>query len=340
MDLENIKESTKNSIIQNFMENVKHARCGASHQRPKSWSKGTKSGSDKRKMREEGKRDAREMNEEAYDAEKDARLSGYRNAREARADNWGMPRNPNGNFSGQDREIARMNANSKWAMQRLMPVYEKHGMAEEHAGTTDEYGFPQYAHAVTHPNFRGFVADFIAFHTAENKRHWAEKGKASSYHWPAILRARRALQTHEELAKKNPGDLSESLYASLRKRLAEASPVMGWHDRDPELEGDDIANIEASLSPEERDPFHLVSHEEREDMHDTLQDSPDQGSHLVRAGVLGRISQIARMAANTKSYGDDPNAMKRIEQLIDYANNAIDQSTKNVSMGSGKDIPY
>jgi hypothetical protein len=147
----------------------------------------------------------------------------------------------------QDREIARMDANSKWAMERLMPVYEKHGMAEEHAGTTDEYGFPQYAHAVTHPNFKGFVADFIAFHTAENKRHWAEKGKASSYHWPAILRAKRALQTHEELAKKNPGDLSESLYARLRKRLAESSPVIGWHEGDPEVEGDTIASIEATL---------------------------------------------------------------------------------------------
>jgi len=63
MDLENIKESTKQSIIQNFMENVKHARRGAQHQRPKSWSKGTKSGSDKRKMREQGKRETRELHE-------------------------------------------------------------------------------------------------------------------------------------------------------------------------------------------------------------------------------------------------------------------------------------
>lgn len=45
------------------MENVKHARRGAQHQRPKSWSKGTKSGSDKKKMRREGKNTAQEMNE-------------------------------------------------------------------------------------------------------------------------------------------------------------------------------------------------------------------------------------------------------------------------------------
>ena len=51
-----IKQLIKENIIFNFMENAKFARRGAEKQRPKSWSKGTKSGSDKRKMREEGKR--------------------------------------------------------------------------------------------------------------------------------------------------------------------------------------------------------------------------------------------------------------------------------------------
>ena len=69
--MENIKKAVKESMVQNFMEAAKFARRGAEKQRPKSWSKGTKSGSDKRKMREEGKResDPREMNEaaEAFD---------------------------------------------------------------------------------------------------------------------------------------------------------------------------------------------------------------------------------------------------------------------------------
>lgn len=64
MDMENIKKVVKESIIQNFMEAAKFARRGAEKQRPKSWSKGTKSGSDKRKMREQGKRDASEMHEQ------------------------------------------------------------------------------------------------------------------------------------------------------------------------------------------------------------------------------------------------------------------------------------
>jgi hypothetical protein len=63
MDIENIKKVVKENIIQNFMEAAKFARRGAEKQRPKSWSKGTKSGSDKRKMREEGKQQVRDMNE-------------------------------------------------------------------------------------------------------------------------------------------------------------------------------------------------------------------------------------------------------------------------------------
>ena len=66
MDMENIKKVIKESIVQNFMEAAKFARRGAEKQRPKSWSKGTKSGSDKRKMREQGKResDPREVYEQ------------------------------------------------------------------------------------------------------------------------------------------------------------------------------------------------------------------------------------------------------------------------------------
>lgn len=64
MDMKNIKKAVKESILQNFMEAAKFARRGAERQRPKSWSKGIKSGSDKRKMREQGKRDASEMQEQ------------------------------------------------------------------------------------------------------------------------------------------------------------------------------------------------------------------------------------------------------------------------------------
>ena len=65
MDMENIKKAVKQSIVQNFMAEAKMKDGpGKTSQRPKSWDKGTKSGSEKRKMREQGKREAREINED------------------------------------------------------------------------------------------------------------------------------------------------------------------------------------------------------------------------------------------------------------------------------------
>lgn len=61
---EDVKSAVKESIVQQFMENAKFARRGAEKQRPKSWNKGVKSGSEKKKMREEGKREARDLNED------------------------------------------------------------------------------------------------------------------------------------------------------------------------------------------------------------------------------------------------------------------------------------
>lgn len=62
--MDNIKQAIKKSIVQNFMAEAKMKDGpGKTSQRPKSWNKGTKSGSEKRKMREQGKREARELNE-------------------------------------------------------------------------------------------------------------------------------------------------------------------------------------------------------------------------------------------------------------------------------------
>lgn len=61
----NVKEITRENILFNFMENAKpeFARRGAEKQRPKSWNKGTKSGSEKKKMRRQGKEETRQMDE-------------------------------------------------------------------------------------------------------------------------------------------------------------------------------------------------------------------------------------------------------------------------------------
>jgi hypothetical protein len=56
-EISDVKKAVKENIIFNFMENAKPEfarRGGNTRQRPKSWSKGTKSGSEKKKSRREG----------------------------------------------------------------------------------------------------------------------------------------------------------------------------------------------------------------------------------------------------------------------------------------------
>jgi hypothetical protein len=60
---EEIQHLTKQNIVSNILESKMKDGPGKTSQRPKSWDKGTKSGSEKRKMREQGKREARELNE-------------------------------------------------------------------------------------------------------------------------------------------------------------------------------------------------------------------------------------------------------------------------------------
>lgn len=210
MKMENIKEAVKTNIVQNFFENAKpeFARRGASHQRPKKFGKGGKSGTERTQARREGKKAAQQMDESFFDMGPDGVTRGL-------GRNWGVEKEDSPDWRMQQ-AIRRMESQRKWAMARLMPLYEKHGMAEQHAGTTDEYGFPAYGHAVSHPGFRGFVNDFIAFHTEHNQQHWKEHGRASPYHWPAILRARqgldslRRMEEYNAKQQNNPGGLSES----------------------------------------------------------------------------------------------------------------------------------
>jgi hypothetical protein len=62
---EEIQQLTKQNIVSNILESKMKDGPGKTSQRPKSWDKGTKSGSEKRKMREQGKREARELHEES-----------------------------------------------------------------------------------------------------------------------------------------------------------------------------------------------------------------------------------------------------------------------------------
>lgn len=193
MNIENIKNAIRESVVQNFMEAAKFARRGAEKQRPKSWNKGVKSGSEKRKMREEGKRETREMHEGWQDDE---------SAAQERLIRSGMV-SPD---TGEGYKGISSKTKMGWATQNVVPLLKKHGM-EEHANAVTEHGYPLYAHAVSHPAFAAFARDFIDLHTKFNRQHWKAYGKASPFHWPAISRANKDL---EQLSRRSAGgDLSE-----------------------------------------------------------------------------------------------------------------------------------
>jgi hypothetical protein len=336
MDMENIKKVVKESIVQNFMEAAKFARRGAEKQRPKSWSKGTKSGSDKRKMREQGKRDASEMQEgvspfKRWELQQELKHE----------DDPNFERNMR-----QDAELARMDQNAKWSMQRLLPVYEKHGMAEEHAGRTDQYGFPSYGHAITHPNFTAFAKDFIAFHTAENKKHWAEKGKASSFHWPAILRAKEGLESlkrHDEYNAKqrgeqgeqSTGDLSEMYYNRLKEetndipRHAKVSgeEIYGAMDPHAEYRNQLPGNHPDNVRAEHRGNA-------MKELEQITQRTGDQ-SHANSTVARGAIA--AALAHMRLSNSNDP-TLRHIESILNGHQDAFDDHFKLSQQKS--DVPF
>ena len=204
MDMENIKNTVKESIIQNFMEAAKFAPRGAQKQRPKSWDKGTKSGSEKRKMREQGKREAREINEEQYDRERDARAMGYLSAAHADAENWG--RSPEDIKHSE--EIAKKQTEERsskyktWSQTNILPLLKKHNM-EKYVEEMDLSGMPKYQ--FSHPNLKSFIQDFITAHTAgieDNKKTNYGEVRRAAFHRNAIADAKRRLDLDERLNKK------------------------------------------------------------------------------------------------------------------------------------------
>jgi hypothetical protein len=319
-----IKESIKENIISNFMENAKPEfarRGGQQHQRPKKFGKRGKAGTERTQDRREGKKQSQQMDESRFfDMGADGVTRGL-------GRNWGVEQEDSPDWQTQQ-AIKRMETNRKWAMQRLMPVYEKHGMAEEHAGTTDEYGFPQYGHAITHPNFRAFVDDFIAFHTAENKKHWKQHGKASSYHWPAILRARQGLQSLErreaylKAQNNTPGDISEEWENREQQR-------MHAPHEDPMIPGGEHDNYE------EHDPYPHVSEAHRYDLERAWNEGMKHGHEhaelMAHANLHGVIDAITRMHAHMEGASHEWNAkhaargLEKIAQHLAYHRKFLDK---------------
>jgi len=204
--MDEIKQTIKENIISSFMENAKpeFAPRGASKQRPKSWDKGTKSGSEKRKMREQGKREAREMNEGWVDDESGAQERLIRSGMVS-PDTSYYRGNRTGQYRPYEGQIASQTA---WAQKNIHPILKKHGM-EEFAARTSEHGYPAGLEVQSHPNFRAFLNDFIKIHTQHNRDFWSRENRASPYHWPAIKHAKQELEYLNRREAKANGDLSE-----------------------------------------------------------------------------------------------------------------------------------
>jgi len=255
MDLENIKNSTKDAIIQNFMENVKHARRGASHQRPKSWSKGTKSGSDKRKMREEGKRDAREMNEEA-----DRRM------------HWNLIGAAHDAFAGKlsPADITSHLNNHPSApftsVEEITPVIQ--ALADDHSdrfiSTQDREG-PNPEEAM-----RAWADDIMnKFHSEVEKRQKQKEqprpvsGRSSGRRdtvrmYDPNTGIGHDIEGHDAYDARKDGFYYESIEHKLRKRLAEEMGDVFPNFDAPsyELEGDRLAKIDPSQQDGSPKPSH------------------------------------------------------------------------------------
>jgi hypothetical protein len=323
MYMKNIKKVVKENIVQNFMEAAKFARRGAEKQRPKSWSKGTKSGSDKRKMREQGKRDAQQINEEGHDEERDAVAMGYGSAAGARRDKWGHSPEQ----IERAEEIARQQDQEtetnrrSWSATNVLPLLQKHGM-EELAKKTDPNGMPTYA--FTHPNSTAFYQDFIAAHTAgiqDNKENnYGEIGRAR-FHKNAITDAQQRMDLDTRLnAKKmqqSTGDLSEMYYNRLKEETNEIP-------RHAQVTGEEVygamdphAEDREQLMGKQPDGLHA---EHYEDFMKTLKGTqdPSQGKLLVTRGAIGAALGRASMS-NSK----DP-ILRDVVSILGASRKALD----------------
>lgn len=346
MDLENIKNSTKQSIIKNFMENVKHAPRGASHQRPKSWSKGTKSGSDKKKMRREGKHAAREMNEagdpwDSYDA---WRLNNF-TPQEAPQEEHPLDK--------REREHKQAISTATHDFAHEVDLNQYHGHSQQEMGKLlkknieDEYDNPREAAehlAKVYPAPAGVDSKKYLQHLEQGIDVLSQNLSTEDTH--KALAGNMFWQMGKSgnflpITNTVKSDISESIYRKLKAKLNEQYPVVPSHEGDPELEADKIAGIESSLSPAERDPFHLLSQQDREEVHSTLKKNPGpNGKQLLFRSGMRQLRTIADMAADTKTYGDDPKALHRIVQLADYMEKAASEHDDQQADSAGGSIPF
>jgi len=347
MDMENIKKVVKESIVQNFMEAAKFARRGAEKQRPKSWSKGTKSGSDKRKMREEGKRDAREMNEAKGDDFFGTDSSGVTRGLDR---NWGVEHEPDVESAASAThahhfEPVDWQDRSKGLRYTKHSRLARHGIPIEMLDTGTLLPKPQHEAAFAqHPNALPYLRDVKNYHwdSYEWNRGAQLKGfsgaRANAAHHTRMGIATKALIERirqGQIISPQMGDISEqnNYYYN---RLKESRNVP-HHARvtGEEVYGgmDPNAEDRKALHGDQYDPEHEKYYE---DFMKTLKTTKDQ-SHAKLLVTRGAIAAALGRTSMSK-YTDPTSTLKRVQSVLSASQRALDDHFK-LTQQSG-DIPF
>jgi len=313
MDMENIKKAVKESVLQNFMEAAKFARRGAEKQRPKSWSKGTKSGSDKRKMREEGKRqsDPREVYEEAgyqYNPQPD----------DPRPGQPGGPPDPEAKRKEMGERIS--NAVHDWV--------EETGLHKHHGHSTEEMRKTLKGRIEnSYDNIADAASDLIDVYPApkgvDPKQY--TKHMEQGIHGYATG---RSLENRDKMLAGNPyyDAINESFNRSsyYYNRLKENNEI----PRHAQVTGEEVygamdphAEDREQLMGKQPDALHA---EHYEDFMKTLKGSqdPSQGKLLVTRGAIGAALGRASMS-NSK----DP-ILRDVVSILGASRKALDDHFK------------
>jgi hypothetical protein len=273
---EQIKTQTKQNIINALLEGKMKDGPGKTSQRPKSWNKGTKSGSEKRKMREEGKRqsDPREVYEET-DKPFDPSTLDMVGGRIVPPTSWytNVPH-------AQDKE-----GNTVYFGKGTAPSqYYKHwiGQGEPHERalkrTKDMFGMNPPVKWPKQQSSRTQRGDGRYMTGPNGERQW--------------------IAGHDEYDARNDGYFEEEIIYSRLKSVLEEK---GWPDRESQRENaphedaipDDIGDYESEEKPQ-RDNLHADHYE---DAMRTLTSSndPSHARNLVMRGAIGAALGRASM---------------------------------------------
>lgn len=322
---EEVQQLTRQNIISNLLETKMKDGPGKTSQRPKSWDKGTKSGSEKRKMREQGKREAREMNEDkswlpaAHDA-----FSGFIS-----------PADVTTHFQNKKFSSAE---EFKSAVKQLADDHSDKFISTQHReGPDSEKAMQDWSDKIVDK------FDTSMTQRAERQKSWGSLGKSHTSEPTSDYVNLRDPNTGQRrrIAGHDAYDaMKDGFYESIQHRL-EKSLLEGWPDRESQRQHaphelgvpDDIADYEG-----EELPHDAVHAEHYENARKTLAETEKKTGDRSHANSLVARSAIAAALAHASmSRSNDP-TLRHIQSILRGHHDALDDHFKQKQ--SESDIPF